>query len=149
MTSQSGIFGGAVVYDSARNEFVNSKHQRIAEIITDYDPCLSLMYIPPKDRLPTDEFTYVVAYTAPGRQPEAVMWLNEDEIDERLLARLWLNDSRRNDPLEYLARLEDAKEALRLKEDIERREEAMDRAAFMIRSPLHVLRMGNGRKVYT
>ena len=137
------------MYDSARGEFVNSKHQRIAEIISDYDPCLSLMYIPPKDRLSTDEFTYVVAYTAPGRQPEAVMWLNEDEIDERLLARLWLNDSRRNDPLEYLARLEDAKEALRLKEELEQREEARNQAAFMIRSPLHVIRMGNGRKVYT
>ena len=56
------VLGSAAVWDSSRGEFINSTHQRIAEIIADYDPGLRLFYIPNADRLPTDTQPYAVGY---------------------------------------------------------------------------------------
>ena len=143
------LTGNALVYDSSRNEFVNAKHQRIAEIIADYDPDLRLLFIPQRDRTAADIYPYAIGHGNDAVGYDIIMYVKEEELDERLLARLWMNDSRKNDPLHYLEKLEEAREAVQLKEELEKREERMDKAKFMIRSPYHTINMGNGKKIRT
>lgn len=142
-------FSTSVAYDSVRGEFINAAHKRIAEILADYNPDLGIYYIPPKERVATDVYVYLVVHYLPGREPYPIMWLREDELDERVLARIWIGDSSKHDPLVYLEKLEAARQAVKLKEELDLREEMRSQTLFMLRSPLHTINMGNGRKVHT
>lgn len=149
MTGES-LLGSSYVWDAARGEFISAMHKRIAEILTDYDPDLRLVYIPPTDRRAADDtMTYVVGYVRLGQAPQIVMYLRDDEINETLLARIWMNDTRRNDPLAYLEKLEAARAAIKFKEDLDKSGDSMDRAKSMIASPMHTISLGGGRKLIT
>lgn len=139
---------GHHTYDPVLGEFVNDIHQRIAKIINDYDPNLHLMAVEGEGGFVNGE-KYVLVHAPQNAEPSLVMFLDAAEINEHLLARIWLNDSRKNDPQAYLEKLQAARTAIHLKEEMERRAEFQDKATFMLRSPLHTINMGNGRKVRT
>lgn len=140
-------FGTDHIYDSAVGHFISQKHRRIAEIINEYEPSLSLAWIPPDDRTEDERFPFAVVQSRPGQEDYIVMLLREDELDERVLARLWTIDASKNDPMARLNALEAARKAIEYKEELERREEMHDRAKSIFHSPLHTYRLGGGRKV--
>jgi hypothetical protein len=123
--------------------FISAEHQRIAEIINDYDSDLYLLFIPPAKREPGDK-PYAIMHQPPGKAPYIAMY--SDTCDERLLARLFENDARRHD---ILSRLEAEELAQKLTEAKRRQDEAdakADIAKSMWRSPLHTYKH-NGKKL--
>lgn len=149
MPQGEALLGSAYSYDSRLGEFVSAKHRRIAEILHDYNPYLVLGYIPVNQRQEYNTHPFAIFFCPPDREPQLISMFKEEEVDERLLAWVWSNDSSKNDPLKYLESLEAAQKAMQLKEQMEKAEEARDKAAFMIRSPLHRLRLGKGKVVDT
>ncbi len=148
MGNVSAFFSWDHVWDPERNEFVSSKHQHIAEIIADYDPELRLMYIPPEDRNDSNRsFAFAIGHFPMGRDPYIVRLVRTEEVDERLLAELWLNDTNKNNPMAYLESLEAAQEAIKLRKELDEREEMKDQARSMFKSPFHTYQLGGGRKV--
>lgn len=115
--------------------FVSEKHQRVAEIISEYDPDLELVWIPPAQRIPGDEGKeFAVLHTKHGNKYVA-MYAKEDEVDERLLARLWNADERNGNVLSKIDAMNAAVEAMRLKEQMDRLEERNDIAKHILNSP--------------
>lgn len=72
------------------------------------------------------------------------MYLREDELDERVIARIL--ESRSDNLLQRLDHMETAKELLRLKEEADKREQMNDIARSMWKSRLHTYRH-NGKKI--
>lgn len=142
------ILGADHIYDPESGRFVNQKHRRVAEIINDYNQDLWLCYLPPESRRPEDVEPFAIVHRPANGNEYIVMTCREDEVDERLLARLWSADQTRpgNDALKYLEAKDRAAEALRLKEMMEKREEMHDQAHTLFKTPLHTYRM-NGKKL--
>ena len=137
------------VADPVSGQFVSEKHMTVATIINDYNPNLSLVWIPPAARAEFDKgHEFAVIHTDPEQYKQyVVMYVGEDEVDERLLAKLWMNDTRRTD---VLARLEFEDHARAMIEEKAREEAAaqrIDTVATVMKSPLHTYKMPSGRKI--
>jgi hypothetical protein len=91
------LFGSNYRYNEEAGRFVNANHERIATIIHEYDPRLALAWIPPESRDPVDVYPYVVVYQHDDGSQQAVFYLTEAELDERVLARLFMNDFNKHD----------------------------------------------------
>lgn len=116
--------------------FISEKHQRIAEIINDYDPGLQLVWIPPDKRLPEDEGKeFAVLHTNNNGFKYIVYYVRQDEVDERLLARLWSDDNVNGNVLSRLDALDAANRAVQMKEQMEAMEERHDIAKHILNSP--------------
>jgi hypothetical protein len=98
MSDGHPLLGSAYRYNEEAERFVNAKHERIATIIHEYDPRLALAWIPPENRDPIDVYPYVVIYSHDDGTDQAVFYLTEAELDERVLARLFMNDFNKHDP---------------------------------------------------
>lgn len=116
--------------------FVSDKHMRIAEIIKDYDPDLELVWIPPENRLPEDNNKeFAVTHRLPGKNPYIVFYVSADEVDERVLARLWSADNGNGSVLNKIDAMNAAVEAVKLKEQMDYEEERSDLVKHILKSP--------------
>lgn len=107
----------------------------IADIIKDYDPTLELAWVPPENRELNEEYPFaVICKPDGGLQPYVVMRLKEDEVDYRVLSRLWDRDNKNGDVFAKLEAEDAARKAIMYKEKMERDEEAKEFAAWAIRS---------------
>lgn len=128
--------------------FVSQEHLRIAEIIKDYDPRLRLVFIPPSQRNSDDpnEKPFAVADFPDDKEPYIVFFA--DECDERIIERLFQNDLQKHDVVGRVNAADAAREAIKLKKEVEQQEELEDMARSMWRSPLHTYKH-NGKKLRT
>lgn len=128
--------------------FVSQEHRRIAEIIADYEPTLRLVFIPPSRRDPNNpnEKPFAVAHFPADKEPYIAFY--SDTCDERLLERVFMNDTSKHDIGARLDAAEAAKESIKLKRRIDELEEQADVARSMWRSPLHSYKH-NGKKMQT
>lgn len=117
--------------------WINEKFARIAEIIHDFDHRLQLVWIPPEDRTLFDIKPYGILHTNSDGAQKIVMLIKEEELDERVLQHLFLNDTERHDVLANLEAQELAATILKNKEKMEKAEERQDFIASVVRSPLH------------
>lgn len=133
------------ILDPDSGQWVNAKHQRIAEIINDFDPTLHLFWIPPATRDPGDSKPYALCQDQFGKAPYVIFYLHENELDERIIARLF--EARRmasGNVGALAARLEAqdaARELVQAKARLEASEIARDKANFLWNQPLHTVRM--------
>jgi hypothetical protein len=129
--------------------FVSEKHARISEIIQDFNPYLQLVWIPPENRTDDNpEPPYAIMDTTPGKQPYVIFTIKEDELDERVLARLFQADLSQHDVLARLEATERAAEVVRLKERMDKAEEHKDFVKSVVGSGKHSFRH-NGRIIPT
>lgn len=127
------------ILNAGANGFISEKHQRIAEIINDYEPNLSLVWIPYGDRIPEDrDKEFAVLHNAPGREPYIVFYCKEYEVDERLLAKLWAADNNVSNVLNTLEIHNAAIEAVKLKEKMDAEQERAELAESIWKSPKSV-----------
>ena len=115
---------------------LSAEHLRIAQVIHDYDERLELAYIPPEARSEREEFPYAVIFNNPNGNRELVMKLRENEVDHRVIARLWAADNQNGNVLDRIEAEEDARKALEM---LQREDEAAERAelaAWMIKAPV-------------
>lgn len=136
------ILARSHVYHPETNHFISERVQRVAEVIADYNPGLRMAHDPSNKTYP-----FAILHFPEIGEPYVVTLLKEEEIDANVVAHLYLNDSTKNDPMEYLDKLEQAeKDIQRLREE-EQRAEMHDRAKSIFRTPFHTYRLGGGKKV--
>jgi hypothetical protein len=121
-----------VIYSQEAGRFVNGEMQRFAEIIHDYDPYLSLNWIPPESRTSEDILPYAIVHSPPGKAQYTVMNFKEDANLADILARLFVGDSKRNNVLEMLEKREAAEQILQKKRHMDELEESADMMHFLM-----------------
>lgn len=126
-----------VMVPAEDGHWVNEKFARISEIINDFDHRLQLVWIPPENRTPHDIRPYGVLHTSDDGQQRLVMLIKEEELDERVLQELFLNDTSRHDVLARMEAKELADTVLRNKQKMEEAEARQDFVRTVVGSPLH------------
>ena len=120
---------------------VTAKTMRVVEIIQDYDPNLSVEWVPPEHRIAGDNSIRIVDDRKRGFERVIMSFRDEGELTERdgqaVLERLFLADGTKHDVLARLAASRAAAEALELHKQMERIEERKDIGVHALRSPLH------------
>lgn len=128
--------------------WVDEKFARLAEVIQDYDPAFELRWIPPDRRSDPSDHTkcYVVVETGPsGEFP--VFFAGPMDTPEQILARLFDSDNKNGDVLKRIDAHNAAKEALKMKEEMDLAEERKEYISWLIGTQKNYINMGNGRVV--
>lgn len=113
--------------------FVSEKMMTLAQILQDYDPYLSLEWIPTDKRVANDNAApYRIVHTPPGRPPYVVMFAYETDVPEHILARIFENDNTRGNPVARMDLRNAAVELFRLKKWHDQLEESTDKAHFLL-----------------
>lgn len=128
--------------------FVNQKVHRVVQAIKEYEPRLDVEWIPQGrrqnengDPLPA----FKVIYNDPSSGPLILFFVkDEDEFDERVLARIIHNDQR-NGSVTYseLEAWEAARKRLQHQEFLDALEEGNDIAWRVMRSPLNTYKVND------
>jgi hypothetical protein len=136
-------FGNAVVLGS--NGALSVKHERIAEIIKDLDETLELAYIPEDRRSQFDKHPFAVIHRPrDGRPAYIAMTMPENEVDERVIAKLIKRDTHKGAVLDEMEANEAALRLVQAKAQMDEVEEKRDFAQTVLKSNLHTFRH-NGR----
>lgn len=128
--------------------FVSERVSRIVELIREYDPNLDVRWIPSRARKMGEAAFAIVEHCSDGQTRTAFLVQTEDEFDERVLARIYNGDTRKQGDVRL--RLESMQKAVR---EVERKkfeeslEEAADYSVSMIRNPKHRVQLGKGKYV--
>lgn len=122
-------------WDAEAGHFLSAEHQRIAQVIQDYDETLELAWIPPKNRELNEEYPFAVIHRPTDAPPYVVMRLRETEVDHRVIARLWGADNKNSNVLDAIEADEAARRALELLRQEEETLEAKEKAAWAIKAP--------------
>lgn len=136
------FFGNAVVLGS---DNLSVKHERIAEIIKDLDPNLELAWIPPDQRSSFDRHPFAVIHRSPNGSQYIAMTMAENEVDERVIAKLIHRDTHKGAVLDEMEAHEAAHRLLKAKENMEEVEQKRDFAEAVLKSNKHTYRH-EGRK---
>lgn len=126
--------------------WVSEHFERLARVVQDYDPQFELRWIPPERRLTVDERAkpYVIWDVVSNT---AVFFASERDTPEDILTRLFNSDNKHGNVLERLDARNAAVRALQMKKEMDKREEQMEYAAFLAKTPKNFIRLGGGRKV--
>lgn len=135
-----------LILDQESGQWVNEKYQHIAEIINDWDSRLRLLWVPENLRNPRDEYPYAVGFFENEfSEPHIILFVKEEELDARIIAKLFDMRDAAKDPQARLDNLQRAEAIIREKANMEWREEQMEMAKTLIKSPLHRYRMRKGQ----
>lgn len=135
------LLGSKYRFDGESGQFINTAHQRIAEMINDLDSSLSLCWIPPDKRLPSDDKPWALVHTPLGLPEYVVMNLREEDINERLIGYIIHSRSNPSDkqdnPLSRVEAMERAEALAKAKKWEEDMAEAREFSASVLKSGLH------------
>lgn len=134
-------------------EWVNANYALISRIVYDYsqipgNPQLSMAWIRPADRATADDFThpYAVIQTLPDGRDVVIFTLREDELDHRVIARIFAGDQSKHDVFAQMDKDAAAKKVMEYKKKREIIDDAIEIQRTVLKSPLHTFKH-NG-KVY-
>ena len=133
----NSLLGSEYRFDKESGYILHAQHQRIAEIIKDYNPELELVWIPPDRRDPEDVKPFAVVHNQKDGSQYPVMFLSEDEMDHRVLKRIFLSDmtkARPQDVMNEIEAEEAAKRIMAAKEQEDIAAEKRDFAMSLLRS---------------
>lgn len=146
---KSSLLNSDFNVDSRTGHFISHKHQVIAELVQGYNPELSVSWIPHGDRTPADKGKeFAIIHTRPDGYQYVVMYVAENYMDERVLGRLYDMDSKNTDHAKRMEFMDQVGQAARLKEELNRREAAMEMVVDVMKSPKHTYTMPSGRKIH-
>lgn len=133
------------IADVESGYFVNSNHQRMAEIVHDFDPHLIVQWIPPAMRTTEEDkkHPYRIIHDGTGAaqgQPYEVMRLSEEDMDGRVIEKLFLLRVDKNDIPARIKAQYDALKAIGMKQFIEEQEAKRDLDIFRLKTPLHTFK---------
>lgn len=137
------LLGSSYRFDAQSGRIVNANHQRIAEIIHDYNPDLELAWIPPENRTAEDSLPFAVIHNQMDGQRYVVFYLSEADLDHRVLARIFSSDMRKNDPKAVINEIEMNEAAERIldsKKSEEAHQERLEFGKALLTSPKHTYR---------
>lgn len=128
-------FGNAHILEPDNNA-LSVRHQRIAEIINDLDNELRLAWIPPDKRSAFDKHPFAIChFPSDGRPPYVAMTVAEDEVDERLIAKLIMHDTRQGFSIDKMDAEYRAHMLVEAKDRMDEAEERADFAKHVWKSP--------------
>lgn len=135
---------GHIYFPTNDGTWISERHQRVAEIIKDYDPKLELQWIPPGRRNENDDPFRVVCFP-PNGHPYLVC--AAAEADERLLATIFASDQKKNGGrnLTWLDNYNRAKAIYNAKVNQENRQEQHEMAQALIRNNKSSYKIYNAR----
>lgn len=133
---------GAVLLDNAGT--LSQTHERVARLLKDYNPELELQYIPEKDRGAFDAKPFRVVHNS-ANGVYIIGHFAAKDVNETLVAHVFKHDRKNTDVLSDLEAEEAAREALLMREALDRHEEREDFGRSLLKSPLHTYRH-NGKK---
>lgn len=113
--------------------WVSAEFQRLAEIVNDYDQYLFLEEIPNHVRETIND-KKMAFRIVDDRNKKVVLYADSLSNPTDILTRLWSMDSARGNVLSRLDARNAAVEALKLKEELEKREAAIDFSAFILKN---------------
>lgn len=134
------MFGNAYLLGQENGYALSVQHLRISEIIQDYDPTLELAWIPPDQRNFDDTEPFAVIHRPIGKPAYIAMTLREDQVNEGLLARLWMHDNKNGSVLNWVEARDAAYKAMKLKEEMDEAEMKKDVVKSIVKSPKSVYR---------
>lgn len=120
------------IYSEEAQCFISSKMQRLGEILLDYDPYLTLRWIPPNLRTSEDSLPYCVVHEMPGKAPYVVKYFGELDDPQDILAQIFAGDNDNGNVLRKLEAKNAAAEAFRLKEQMDAAMESADMFHFLM-----------------
>ena len=133
-------FGNAHILEPDGNS-LSVKHQRVAEIINDLDDSLRLAWIPPEQRSVFDKHPFAIChFPSDGREPYVVMTCDENEVDERLIAKIIMRDTHQGFTIDKLDAEYRARLLLNAKEEMEDKLEAREFSHSVLKSRKHSYR---------
>lgn len=138
------LFDPAVPTESGH--WVSEQYARLAEVVSDYDPQFELRWIPPEHRASREEKSkpYVVWDTITNT---AVFFASELDTPVDILTKLFEGDNKHGDVLKRLDARNAAVKAMELKAELEKREEQMEYAAFLMATKKNYITLEDGRRV--
>jgi 3-hydroxy-3-methylglutaryl CoA synthase len=112
--------------------YVSAEHQRVAEIINDYNHELTLKFIPPEQREGLDDFPFAIFHTPMGKPAYIVRRVRTQDVNQNLIAWIFHHDQERpgNSAHNQVRAMEAANQALKLKTAIEIEEEKQAKIDF-------------------
>lgn len=122
----------AHILDPTMGRALNAEHNRIAELVKEYDPYLELAWVPPENRKINEKHPFAIVHRPPGLEPYIAMRLREDEVDHRVLGRLYAVDNGHGNVLTELEAEEKARRDVLARKTEDDRAEAREMAAWAI-----------------
>jgi len=129
----------ANVWNSDLGEFISDAHAHLAQILQDYKPTFSLVYIPKKDRDETDVKPWAILDSPANMPPHIIRYLTDAEMQRpaEVLAWIFEGDLDKHRPDDVFARMElkrQAEELMNLKKQEEELADHMDLIEFAART---------------
>lgn len=123
------------VWNSDLGEFVSDAHVHLAQVLNDYKPTFSLVYIPKKDRDADDTKPWAILDSPANMPAHIVRYLSDAEMQRpaEVLAWIFEGDLDKHRPDDVFARMEAkraAEELLNLKKQEEELADHMDLIEF-------------------
>lgn len=123
------------VYNSDLGEFISEAHAHLAQVLSDYKPTLSLVYIPKKDRDETDTKPWAILDSPANLAPHIIRYMSDAEMQKpaEILAWIFEGDLDKHRPDDVFARMEAkraAEELMNLKKQEEELADHYDLIAF-------------------
>lgn len=114
------------VYNSDLGEFISEAHAHLAQVLNDYKPTLSLVYIPKKDRSADDTKPWAILDSPANLPPHIIRYMSDAEMQNpaEILAWIFEGDLDKHRPDDVFARME-AKRAAQELMDLKRQEEEL------------------------
>lgn len=130
------LFSSSQVYDATLGEFVSDDHVRLARVINDYKPTLSLVYVPRANRDASDTKPWAILERDERFGEHVIRYLSDEEMKRpnEVLAWIFAGDQDKHDRREIIARFdleERAKQALSMQREMDEREDQRDAMAFL------------------
>lgn len=120
------------IYSEEAGCFVNSKIQRLAELLFQYDQGFELRWVPPRHRSDMQKSRpYCIVHVQDNKPPYVVMYFSELDPPEEILAKIFDNDNKNGDAIARMDARNAAAEAFKLKEQLDQRMEAADMFHFL------------------
>lgn len=138
------------VWNSERGQFINENHRRFAEILSDFKPTYSLVFIPEVDRTTPEDHAkpFAILDSPEGVPAYIVRYISAKEMEapEKIVAWLFMGDTVRHGAENVFNRIqaeEDAKKLMELKNREDELEDMAEFAEFMLsggNSKLHTFK---------
>lgn len=127
------------VYNSDLGEFISEKHAHLAQVLQDYKPTLSLVYIPKKDRDETDTKPWAILDSPANMPAHIIRYLTDAEMEDPAAVLAWIfeGDLTKHRPDDVFAKLEAkraAEELLNLKKREDELADQLDLIEFAART---------------
>lgn len=123
---ETSLNRSSTVWNSDLGEFISDAHAHLAQVLQDYKPTLSLVYIPVKDREATDTKPWAILDSPANMAPHIIRYMSDEEMQKPAEVLSWIfeGDLTKHRPDDVFARME-AKRAAEELMNLKKQEEEL------------------------